>query len=437
RRGARTRGGRDWRAIRRVGGENPRQGARRRANPPKLGVYHERGEVPTAREPGATLRRDRILPALSHDANCRGPSEGPGDARVHRVEGSPGDRRRVEGRPREDARFWRHPRPSDVPSRGNSVQPAARTHSEKRSSEGREARGGETHSDPKRSATQGTADTTDRVQRGGRGGTWRPNPAPTPDRRGHLVSSERDRGARREPGGNCGPRGARGDRPPSAAPPTASQRPLLIRLASGRGELRQDRRVLPRGADRRAPRTGARVRRGALGAARRGDAPPALEERQRGRGPRLRGDPFSATLAEEVTYFLERPRVKDIVGGEPGAPRGADSEAHPYEVATRMAVRVDGDRAARVLRGPRLGRVEVHPSRVRIDLDCSPGFRARLEHVVEVELNRSAPADLSGCRMAQDTHVRVLGGRTIRAVCVSSGNVNREWTDAITKSSSF
>src|SRR5207244_691237 len=83
---------------------------------------------------------------------------------------------------------------------------------------------------------------------------------------------------------------------------------------SGRGELRQDGRVLPRGADRRAPRTGARVRRGALGDARPGDAPPALEERQRGRGPRLRGDPFSATLAKEVTYFLERPRGQDLGG---------------------------------------------------------------------------------------------------------------------------
>src|SRR5206468_9799830 len=191
------------------------------------------------------------------------------------------------------------------------------------------------------------------------------------------------------------------DRPPSAAAPTASQSPLLVLLASGRGELRQGGRVLPRGADGRAPRTGARVRRGALGDARRGDAPPALEERQRGRGPRLRGDPFSATLAKEVTYFLERPRVQDIGGGEPGAPRGADSEAHPYEVATRMAVRVDGDRAARVLRGPRLGRVEVHPPRVRVDLDRGRGLRARLEDVVQAELKRAAPADLARGRMAQ------------------------------------
>src|SRR5207245_6594838 len=164
--------------------------------------------------------------------------------------------------------------------------------------------GGETRSDPKRSAAQRKADTSDRVQRGGCGGTRRPDSTPAPRRRGHLVSPERDRGARGEPGGNRGPRGARGDRPPSAAPPTASQSPLLVLLASGRGELRQDGRVLPRGADRRAPRTGAGVRRGALGDARRGDAPPALEERQRGRGPRLRGGPFSATLAEGGTCFV-------------------------------------------------------------------------------------------------------------------------------------
>src|SRR5438093_7170888 len=204
---------------------------------------------------------------------------------------------------------------------------------------------------------------------------------------------------------------ARVYRRPSAAPPTASKSPLLFLLDSGRGELRQDGRVLPRGADRRTARAGARVRRGALGDARRGDELTVLEERQRGRGQRLRGDPFSATLAKEVTYFLERPRVQDIGGGEPGAPRGADSEAHPDEIATRMAVRVDGDCAARVLRGPRLGRVEVHPSRVRIDLDRGPGLRARLEDVVQVELKRAAPADLPRCRMAQDTHVRVLGVR--------------------------
>src|SRR3989442_4713183 len=148
-----------------------------------------------------------------------------------------------------------------------------------------------------------------------------------------------------------------------------------------------------------------------MGDARRGDAPPALEERQGRRGPRLRGDPLSATLAKEVPHFLERLRVQYIAGGERGAPRGADSKAHPDQIAIRMAVRVDGDRAARVLRGPRLGRVQIHPPRVRIDLDRGPGFRARFEDVVEVELKRSAPANLSRGRMAQDTHMRVLDGR--------------------------
>src|SRR5205809_7619214 len=103
--------------------------------------------------------------------------------------------------------------------------------------------------------------------------------------------------------------------------------------------------------------TDARVRRSADVVARGGDAPTELEERQGRRGPCLRGDPLSPTLAKEVTHFLEGPRVQDIGRGEPGAPRGADSKAHPDQIATRMAVRVDGDRAARVLRRARLGRV--------------------------------------------------------------------------------
>src|SRR5439155_21680950 len=222
------------------------------------------------------------------------------------------DRGRAEGRARDDARLRGHPRPPDVPSGGDPVQSAARADPAERSSEGGEGGGGQARAHSKRPPTQRQADETDRVQRGGgrrAGGT---DLASEARGRGHLVPPEGNRRARGEPRADGGPRGPGGDRTPRAAPAADPRSSVFVLLASGRRELRQDGDVLSGGTDRGTARTRARVRRGALGLPGRSDAPPALEERQRGGRPPLPCHADPASLADELSDFLEPPGVHDV-----------------------------------------------------------------------------------------------------------------------------
>src|SRR5712691_8624072 len=122
--------------------------------------------------------------------------------------------------------------------------------------------------------------------------------------------------------------------------------------------------------------------------------------------PILTGD-RSASLAQERAQRLQRPGVDHVVRGEPAALGGARAVRHVAEVRDGVRVAVDGELDPGVAGRAYVVRGQVEPLRRGVDLQRGAGARAGAEQLAEVHLDRRAPADPPGGRVADDADVRV------------------------------
>ena len=97
-----------------------------------------------------------------------------------------------------------------------------------------------------------------------------------------------------------------------------------------------------------------------------------------------------------------------------------------------MAVGVDDELQARLARRARMDVGQVEPVRLRVDLEKRPGLERLLDHALDVDRCRGAPADLAVRRMPDAIDVRVIhrGEHPLGRVLS-----NRVCTDATTQSS--
>lgn len=146
-----------------------------------------------------------------------------------------------------------------------------------------------------------------------------------------------------------------------------------------------------------------------------------IERRHRG-PPRVAGRPSTgpgrlpasrvrrSLGVEEPAQPGQRPCVDHVLGGQPAPLRGPHAVPHVVEVHGGVRVGVDGELHAVAAGAQDQLVVEVQPVGEATDLKRRAGPGGRLEHLVEVGVDRRALADQPGGRVADDVHVRVLAG---------------------------